>query len=261
MSAGSASVRLSTYPIDIHTLGVISYESAWELQRSIANARAGGVGQDTLLLLEHPSVFTAGRRTAPEDRPTDGTAVVDVDRGGKITWHGPGQLVVYPIMRLAEPVDVVNYVRRLEEALISVCTGLGLDCGRIDGRSGVWLAASLNGGVWRPERKVAAIGIRVQRGVALHGLAINCDPDLGAFDQIVPCGIRDAGVTSLSAELGRTVTVQEVRALLVPAVIAALEGTLAVSAHPVPRVTFAQATEADAQSPRNAPAARVESVR
>ena len=144
------------------------------------------------MLLEHPSVYTAGKRTQPEDRPTDGTPVVDVDRGGRITWHGPGQLVGYPIVALAEPLDVVDFVRRLEEALIAVVVELGVTAaGRVDGRSGVWLPADDRG----PERKVAAIGVRVQGGVTLHGFALNCDPDLAAFDRIVPCGIADAGVT------------------------------------------------------------------
>jgi lipoyl(octanoyl) transferase len=150
-------------------------------------------------------VYTAGKRTEPWDRPQDGTPVVDVDRGGKITWHGPGQLVGYPIVKLPDPMDVVAYVRRVEQMLIDVCAELGLSTTRIDGRSGVWIPADDRG----PDRKVAAIGIRVARGVTLHGFAINCDCDLGAFDRIVPCGIRDAGVTSVSAELGRTVTVAE----------------------------------------------------
>jgi lipoyl(octanoyl) transferase len=161
---------------------------------------------DTLLLLEHPSVYTAGRRTEPHERPFDGTPVVDVDRGGKITWHGPGQLVGYPIVALPDPVDVVAYVRRLEEALIGVCAGFGLATGRVEGRSGVWVAADAPGQGFRPERKVAAIGVRVARGVTMHGFALNCDPDLGAFGAIVPCGIPDAGVTSLSAELGRDIS-------------------------------------------------------
>ena len=178
-----------------------------------------------MMLLEHPSVYTAGRRTTAEERPDDGTPVVDVDRGGKITWHGPGQLVGYPIVKLADPVDVVDYVRRLEQALIAVCTGLGVECGRVDGRSGVWLPA--DGG--RPERKIAALGVRVQRGVTLHGFALNCDPDLGAFDRIVPCGIRDAGVTSLTTELGRRILVADVLDATASAVTAALDGELAVA--------------------------------
>jgi lipoyl(octanoyl) transferase len=159
-----------------------------------------------VLLLEHQPVYTAGRRTEAHERPFDGTPVVDVDRGGKITWHGPGQLVGYPIVRLAEPVDVVAYVRRLEGMLIDVCDQFGVQAGRVAGRSGAWLPADGH----RPERKIAAIGIRVAQGVTMHGFALNCDPDLGGFGQIVPCGIPDAGVTSLSAELGRVVPVAEV---------------------------------------------------
>ena len=188
--------------------GLVPYEDAWAEQRRLLDARADGRIPDTVLLLEHPPVYTAGKRTEPWERPFDGTPVVDVDRGGKITWHGPGQLVGYPIMKLAEPVDVVAYVRRLEGVLIDVCAEVGLaTAGRIEGRSGVWVPADGRG----PDRKVAAIGIRVSRGVTMHGFALNCDPDLTWFDRIVPCGIADAGVTSLSAEVGRDVTVDEVR--------------------------------------------------
>jgi lipoyl(octanoyl) transferase len=212
-------------------LGTVEYTRAWEQQRAHADARVAGTGPDVLMLLEHPSVYTAGKRTQPEDRPTDGTPVVDVDRGGRITWHGPGQLVGYPILRLAEPFDVVAHVRRLEEALIAVCAGYGLETGRIDGRSGVWLAA----GDGRPERKIAAIGVRVARGVTLHGFSLNADPDLTAFGAIVPCGITDAGVTSLSTELGRRVTVAEVLPDVREAVLAACAGDLPVSEHTVAR--------------------------
>jgi lipoyl(octanoyl) transferase len=190
--------------------GTVPYEEAWAMQRELHAARVDGTGPDTLLLLEHPSVYTAGRRTEPHERPFDGTPVIDVDRGGKITWHGPGQLVGYPIVALPDPVDVVAHVRRLEAALIEVCDALGVVTGRVEGRSGVWLAADPPGGAGRPERKIAAIGVRVARGVTMHGFALNCDPDLGAFGAIVPCGIVDAGVTSLSAELGRDVPVGEV---------------------------------------------------
>ena len=190
--------------------GRVPYEEAWERQRELHAARVADEGPDTLLLLEHPSVYTAGKRTEPHERPQDGTPVVDVDRGGTITWHGPGQLVGYPIVALPDPVDVVAYVRRLEGALIEVCAGFGVEAGRVEGRSGVWLPADEPGpGSRRPERKIAAIGIRVARGVTMHGFALNCDPDLGAFGAIVPCGIVDAGVTSLSAELGRDVTIDE----------------------------------------------------
>ncbi|MGE5720149.1 MAG: lipoyl(octanoyl) transferase LipB [Nocardioidaceae bacterium] len=184
----------------------VEYVAAWDLQREVHGEVAAG-GPDTVLLLEHPPVFTAGKRTEPHERPVAGGApVVDVDRGGKITFHGPGQLVGYPIVRLPDHVKVVDYVRRLEEALIHACTDLGVTTARVPGRSGVWLQA----GGGRPERKIAAIGIRVARGVTMHGFAINCDVDLGWYDQFVPCGIDDAGVTSLSEELGRDVTVEEV---------------------------------------------------
>ncbi len=217
-------IRSGTEPIEVRQLGSIDYRRAWQLQRELAQARETG-GPDTLLLLEHPPVYTAGRRTAPDERPAEKIPVVDVDRGGKITWHGPGQLVGYPVIRLAEPLDVVNYVRRLEDSLITVCADLGLRAGRVDGRSGVWLPASAG----RPERKIAAIGIRVARGIAVHGFALNCDCDLTAFAAIVPCGIRDAGVTSLTAELGRPVGVAQVRERVAEAVCAALDGNLVPS--------------------------------
>jgi lipoyl(octanoyl) transferase len=225
VSASSRSCRATTDPIDVRPIGTIDYLDAWELQRSHVTARADGEGPDTMLLLEHPSVYTAGKRTEPADRPADDTPVIDVDRGGKITWHGPGQLVGYPIVKLADPIDVVHYVRRLEEALISVCDRFGVRTGRVEGRSGVWIPADERG----PERKIAAIGIRVQRGVTMHGFELNCNADLGAFGKIVPCGIRDAGVTSLSFELGREVTVDEALPFARDAVLAALEGDLQVS--------------------------------
>ncbi|NYG55640.1 lipoyl(octanoyl) transferase LipB [Nocardioides perillae] len=189
----------------------VDYLDAWELQRRL-HAEVVAGGPDRVLLLEHPPVFTCGKRTTPEEKPLDsgGAAVVDVDRGGKITFHGPGQLVGYPLVRLPEHVYVVDYVRRLEEALIGVCRDLGVTTARVPGRSGVWLRADDRG----PERKVAAIGIRVSQGVAMHGFSLNCDVDLGWYDRFVPCGISDAGVTSLSAELGRDVTVAEVLPLV-----------------------------------------------
>lgn len=222
------SIRSSTAPIEVRNLGRIDYTEAWELQRELADARAGG-GPDVLLLLEHPPVYTAGRRTEAHERPLDGTPVIDTDRGGKITWHGPGQLVGYPIVRLTEPLDVVNFVRRLEESLIEVCASFGLPAGRVPGRSGVWLPAA---GI-RPERKIGAIGIRVARGITQHGFSLNCDCDLGAFGGIIPCGIADAGVTSLSAELGRPVGVAALRDPMAAAVCAALDGTLPVRDHAV----------------------------
>jgi lipoyl(octanoyl) transferase len=219
------SIRSNLSAIDVRQLGTLDYLAAWQLQRDLADARVAG-GPDTLLLLEHPPVYTAGRRTEPHERPLDGTPVVDTDRGGKITWHGPGQLVGYPIIGLTEPLDVIKYVRRLEESLITVCADLGLETIRVEGRSGVWVPA----GGGRPERKVAAIGVRVARATTLHGFALNCDCDLGAFGGIVPCGIRDAGVTSLSAELGRRIGVDEVRSAVADAVCGALDGSLVVSA-------------------------------
>ncbi|QHN19953.1 lipoyl(octanoyl) transferase LipB [Gordonia amarae] len=196
---------MSAAPIEFRRLGVVDYRDAYDLQHRLAAERAdGALDHDVLLLLEHPSTYTAGKRTEDSDRPTDGSLVIDVDRGGRITWHGPGQLVGYPIVRLAEPLDVVDYVRRLEGALIDVCAGLGVTTGRVEGRSGVWIRDAAG------ERKLGQIGIRVARGVALHGFALNVDPDMSAFDAIVPCGIADAGVTSLARELGRPLPVDSV---------------------------------------------------
>jgi len=222
--AMATSIRSATSPIDVRRLGTVDYQAAWQLQRELADARVAG-GPDTLLLLEHPSVYTAGRRTLPEERPVDDTVVVDTDRGGKITWHGPGQLVGYPIIGLAEPLDVVNFVRRLEESMIKVCAGLGLETGRVEGRSGVWVPRDGR----RPARKIGAVGIRVSRTTTLHGFALNCDCDLAAFSRIVPCGIADAGVTSLTAELGRRVSVDDAIAPMAAAVCDALDGRLVVA--------------------------------
>ena len=189
----------------VRRLGLVAYADAWRLQQDV-HAEVVAGGDDVALLLEHPPVYTAGKRTEPWERPLDGTPVVDVDRGGKITWHGPGQVTGYPIVRLADPVDVVDYVRRLEQLLIGVCAEVGLATDRVEGRSGVWTPDGA--------RKVAAIGIRVARGVTMHGFALNADPDLTAYDRIVPCGIADATVTSLSRELGRRVGVEDVLPLL-----------------------------------------------
>ncbi|WP_338676266.1 lipoyl(octanoyl) transferase LipB [Streptomyces sp. SCSIO 30461] len=234
----------------------VEYQEAWNEQRRVHAARFAGEIPDTCLLLEHQPVYTAGRRTEDDERPLDGTPVVDVDRGGKITWHGPGQLVGYPIMQLPRPVDVVAHVRRLEEALIRTCADFGVETTRIEGRSGVWVLgdtlehrpatgglsldfdprlhdggpsspkagdegefdprlsgpeyAPSNAGQRREDRKLAAIGIRVAKGVTMHGFALNVNPDNTWFDRIVPCGIRDAGVASLAGELGRDVTIAEV---------------------------------------------------
>jgi lipoyl(octanoyl) transferase len=202
--------------------GVVPYLQAWDRQRELHDAVVAGTGPDTVLLLEHLPVYTAGRRTEAWERPVDGTAVIDVDRGGKITWHGPGQLVGYPIIRLPDPIDVVAHVRRMESVLIDVCAELGVTNGtRVAGRSGVWVCADDTG----PDRKLAAIGVRVAQGVTLHGFALNCNPDLAWFDRIVPCGIADAGVSSLSHELGREVSVSEVLPLLerrLPGLVSAL---------------------------------------
>jgi len=201
----------------------LPYEPTWQLQRDVHAAVAAGEQEDTVLLVEHESVYTAGRRTATWDRPVDGTPVVDVDRGGRITWHGPGQLVGYPIVRLAAPIDVVRYVRALEEAVIRTCADLGLRAERVEGRSGVWFPADEPADPRaRRARKVAAIGVRVSRSVTMHGFALNCDADLSAFDRIVPCGIADADVTSLSVETGRHVTVAEVTPLVRDHLVAVL---------------------------------------
>ena len=190
--------------LDIQTVGLapefVPYLDGWDLQRRVHAEIVAGTRPDTLLLLEHEAVYTAGKRTEPQERPQDGTPVVDVDRGGKITWHGPGQLVGYPIVRLPEPMDVVAHVRRLERLLIEVLRPLGVDGYQVDGRSGVWVRRPLS------EDKVAAIGVRVQQGVTMHGFAINCDNTLSGFRGIIPCGITDAGVTTVSEVIGREVS-------------------------------------------------------
>ncbi|MDR6865975.1 lipoyl(octanoyl) transferase [Microbacterium resistens] len=190
--------------LDVQITGLspdlVPYQEGWDLQRRIHADVVSGDRPDTLLLLEHEAVYTAGRRTEPQERPQDGTPVVDVDRGGKITWHGPGQLVGYPILRLAEPVDVVAHVRRIERVLIDLLRPLGVEGYQVEGRSGVWVRRPLS------EDKVAAIGVRVQQGVTMHGFAINCDNTLAGFRGIVPCGITDAGVTTVSEVVGRDVS-------------------------------------------------------
>jgi lipoyl(octanoyl) transferase len=251
----------------------VEYGEAWQRQREVHAARFADEVPDTCLMLEHPPVYTAGRRTADSERPLDGTPVVDVDRGGKITWHGPGQLVGYPIVKLPRPVDVVAHVRRIEEALIRAVADFGVATSRVEGRSGVWVLGDptpktpsgltldldprladeefdprLNGPEYAPsnagqrgeDRKLAAIGIRVAKGVTMHGFAFNCDPDTTAYDRIVPCGIRDAGVTSLAQELGRDVTVAEV----LPVVEKHLADVLA-NAVPLPRVVDKPAEPAE----------------
>lgn len=221
-------IRDISTPLEVYNLGTVEYVEMWDRQAELAAQRADGLINDQLLFLEHPNTYTAGKRTQPEDRPTNGLPVVDVDRGGRITWHGPGQLVCYPIIKLAEPVDVVDYVRRVEEAIIQVVRDLGLhDAGRVDGRSGVWIP----GNDTRPERKVGALGIRVTRGVTMHGLALNCNNTLEFYQHIVPCGIADAGVTTLSAELGRDVDTHDMIAPLAAALGAAFSGELTVADH------------------------------
>jgi lipoyl(octanoyl) transferase len=222
-------------------LGIdVDYLAAWQLQRDVHERRALGEIPDTCLLLEHRAVYTAGKRTSPLDRPVGdpGAPVIDVDRGGKITWHGPGQLVGYPILRLDEPVDVVSYVRTLEAALIAVCAEFGIAAGRVDGRSGVWLTAASG-----QDRKVAALGIRVARGVTMHGFALNCDCDLSWFGRIVPCGISDASVTSLSAEAGRRVPVADVLPAVERQLAAALRAPVVTRIDGPPIVPAGRAAE------------------
>ena len=190
--------------IAIDHLGLVEYENALALQRMIHGEVAAGQRANTLLMLEHPSVYTAGKRTQAFEMPSDGTPVVQVDRGGRITWHGPGQLVGYPIVKLLKPTELVGFVRTLESALIKVCDELGINAVRIEGRSGVWISDS------KGARKIAAIGIRVASGVTMHGFALNVSPDLSRFSQIVPCGIDDASVTSLAIELQRGIDIAEV---------------------------------------------------
>ena len=199
-----SSAILTENQLKVSELGVVDYLSAWKLQKQIHQDVINLQSENTLLLLEHPSVYTAGRRTEILDRPLDETPVIDVDRGGKITWHGPGQLVGYPIVKLKNSTDVVGFVRELETALISVCAEFGIKADRYCERSGVWVRDD------KGDRKIAAIGLRVAKGVTMHGFALNVNPDLSAFEKIIPCGITGAKVTSLTAELGREVNVNEV---------------------------------------------------
>lgn len=203
--------------------GRTPYIAGWDRQREVHARVVAGEQPSTLLLVEHEPVYTAGKRTKPEDRPFDGTPVIDVDRGGRITWHGPGQLTGYPIVRLPDPIDVMDYVHRLEAAIMRVCADLGIATERQDDRTGVWVPADDRG----QARKIAAIGVRVARGVTMHGFALNCDNDLDWYHRIVPCGIRDAGVTSISAELGRTVGIADVVDAVQAAMVAELEGWIA----------------------------------
>ncbi len=201
-------MSLTTSPVALKRLGLIDYESAWELQRQIHNEVADGKRPNTLLLLEHPPVFTAGRRTLDNERPLDGSKVIDVDRGGKITFHGPGQIVGYPIIKLRDSFDVVGFVRELENSLIDVCREFGISAERNCERSGVWIRDA------KGDRKIAAIGIRVARGVTMHGFALNVNPDLSFYEKIIPCGIPDAGVTSMENELLPAPSINEVLPVL-----------------------------------------------
>ena len=212
----SVDSAISHSPIALKRAGVMEYIEALQLQRSLHGEIAEGQRENTLVLVEHPSVYTAGKRTQDHERPHDGTPVIDVDRGGKITWHGLGQLVGYPIIRLAKPTELVGFVRTLESALIKVCAEVGVKAVRVDGRSGVWISDS-NG-----DRKIAAIGIRVASGVTMHGFALNVSPDLSKFSQIVPCGIDDAAVTSLAIELDRTVDIAEITPIVEKHLVEAL---------------------------------------
>ena len=215
------------------TLGLREYEPMWHEQEELAAARADGATGDHILLLEHPSVYTAGKRTQPEDYPASTTIpVINVDRGGRLTWHGPGQLVCYPIVKLAKPVDVVDYVRRLEEAIIQTCWDFGItSAGRVEGRSGVWVPGS-------PDTKIAAIGVRIARDVTMHGVALNCNNTLKHYEGVNACGITDAGITTFSKQLGRDVTVADVAEVFVPHLIDTLDGRLQVANH-----TFATAAD------------------
>lgn len=201
-------MSLTTSPVALKRLGLIDYEQAWELQREIHREVADGKRPNTLLLLEHPPIFTAGRRTLDSERPLDGSKVIDVDRGGKITFHGPGQIVGYPIIKLRDSFDVVGFVRELENSLIEVCREFGISAERYCERSGVWLRDE------KGDRKIAAIGIRVARGVTMHGFALNVNPDLTFYEKIIPCGIPDAGVTSMEGELNPAPSIDEVLPVL-----------------------------------------------
>jgi len=212
-----SSTLITQKMLRVEELGVVDYLPAWELQKEIQEKVINNVDPNTLLLLQHPSVYTAGRRTEISDRPLDNTPVIDVDRGGKITWHGLGQIVGYPIIKLKNSTDVVGFVRELETSLISICDEFGIKAQRYCERSGVWLRDA------KGDRKIAAIGLRVAKGVTMHGFALNVNPELSAYSKIVPCGIADAKVTSLSAELGRNITIDEVMPVLKKHIMPTLE--------------------------------------
>ena len=212
-----SSTIISQKLLRVEELGVIDYLTAWQMQKEIHEKVVNDIEPNTLLILQHPSVYTAGRRTEISDRPLDDTPVIDVDRGGKITWHGLGQIVGYPIIKLKNSTDVVGFVRELETAIISICQEFGIKAERYCERSGVWLRDE------KGDRKIAAIGLRVAKGVTMHGFALNVNPDLSAYSKIVPCGIADAKVTSLSAELGRSITIEEVMPVLKKHILPMLE--------------------------------------
>ena len=212
-----SSTIISQKLLRVEEIGVIDYLTAWQIQREIHEKVVNNIEPNTLLILQHPSVYTAGRRTEISDRPLDDTPVIDVDRGGKITWHGLGQIVGYPIIKLKNSTDVVGFVRELETAIISICQEFGIKAERYCERSGVWLRDA------KGDRKIAAIGLRVAKGVTMHGFALNVNPDLSAYSKIVPCGIADAKVTSLSAELGRSITIEEVMPVLKKHILPMLE--------------------------------------
>ena len=213
---------MSTLEVIRQLDGTTAYEAGWEQQRALHADVVAGTRESVVLLLEHDPVYTAGKRTKPEDRPTDGSPVIDVDRGGRITWHGPGQLVGYPLIRMPDPIDVMDYVHRLEAAIMRVCADYGINTERQEERTGVWVPADDRG----PSRKIAAIGVRIARGVTMHGFALNCNNDLDWYHRIAPCGIRDAGVTTISAEIGRNVGITEVVDPMITALKVELEDWL-----------------------------------
>ena len=217
MYAKTSSLGVNSGQIAVEHLGLVEYRKAWEYQREIQTRVIEGRIPNTLILVEHPSVYTAGRRTQIDERPIDGTPVIDVDRGGKITWHGLGQIVGYPILRLKNSTDVVGFVRELETSLIQVCELFGVKADRYCERSGVWVRDQ------KGDRKLAAIGLRVAKGVTMHGFALNVNPDLSAYSKIIPCGIADAQVTSLAKELNRSITVDEVMPTLIKELAPVLE--------------------------------------
>ncbi len=205
ISQALASTREEASTINCQSLGLIDYEEALAIQRQLHQEVVDQISASSLLLLQHPPVFTAGRRTLDSERPIDGSKVIDVDRGGKITFHGPGQIVGYPIVKLKKPNDVVGFVRELEKALIQICQDFNIKGQTYCERSGVWVRDE------RGDRKIAAIGIRVAKGVTMHGFALNVNPDLSFFDRIIPCGIADAQVTSMEKELNRSIPLEQVQ--------------------------------------------------